>query len=100
MLIMVLVQLIAYCTALHNPRPSDLVVYIDHYFPPFQLPMLFLMCYIYVLFDLLIMDIRRRDGVNNGLSNGLSQLESFLNDCHIPFKFSVSKETKNCNGMI
>ena len=47
-----------------------------------------------VLFDLLIMDIRRNDGINNG--NYLSQLESFLNnDCHILFRFSISKETKN-----
>ena len=51
-----------------------------------------------VLFDLLIMDIQRQDGVDNG--SRLGQLELFLNhDCHIPFKFSVCKE-KNYNGVI
>ena len=50
-----------------------------------------------VLFDLIV-DIRRQDDIDNG--SRLSQLELFLNnDCHIPFKFSVCKET-NYNGVI
>ena len=45
-----------------------------------------------VLFNLLIIDIRRQDGINNGLSDGLSQLEFFLNnDCH---NFQCQKKQK------
>ena len=53
-----------------------------------------------VLFNLLILDIRRLDGIeakqsSMPISRNLSRLESFLSDtCHIPFKFSISKETK------
>ena len=89
--------------ALLDPKPIDMVVYMHHCFPPFPLRMSFLMFYIFlritdVLFDLIV-DIQRQDGVDNG--SRLSQLELFLNnDCHIPFKFSVCKETKNCNGVI
>lgn len=55
-----------------------------------------------VLFNLLIMDIRRQDGIELSLrsessvtSPRLSRLEFFLNDtCKIPFKFSICKDTK------
>lgn len=51
------------------------------------------MCITDVLFDLLITDIRRQVGIDD--TNGLSRLEFFINnDCHIPFKFLLSKETK------
>lgn len=56
-----------------------------------------------VLFNLLILDIRRQDGIeqcaqsgSSGTSPGLSKLESFLADtCKVPFKFSICKETKH-----
>ena len=54
-----------------------------------------------VLFNFLIMEIRRQDGIERCTqiksvhSSSLSKLESFLNDtCHVPFKFFICKETK------
>jgi len=52
-----------------------------------------------VLFNLLILDIRRKDAILkctclNG--SNLQKLQSFLNDdCHIPFKFYYCKEAKD-----
>ena len=54
-----------------------------------------------ILFNLLILDTRRLHGIERVTrtdslsSTNLSRLQSFMNDtCHIPFKFSVNKETK------
>ena len=54
-----------------------------------------------VLFNLLILEIRRLDGIERithpGVINSenLTTLESFINDtCHIPFKFFVNKDSK------
>ena len=54
-----------------------------------------------VLFNLLVTDIRRQDGIERCLeelsaTSSMSKLEAFLNDtCHIPFKFAICKETKS-----
>lgn len=54
-----------------------------------------------VLFNLLVTDIRRQDGIERCLeelptTSSMSKLETFLNDtCHIPFKFAICKETKS-----
>ena len=54
-----------------------------------------------VLFNLLVTDIRRLDGIERCLeglppTSSMSKLEKFLNDtCHIPFMFSICKETKS-----
>ena len=46
-----------------------------------------------VLFDLLILDIRREDAIDRG--NRLTRLQSFINnECKIPFNFFTCKETK------
>ena len=53
-----------------------------------------------VLFNLLVTDIRRQDGIERcveelSATTSMSKLEAFLNDtCHIPFKFAICKETK------
>ena len=56
---MVPVQLRALYPALVNPRPSDMVVYMHHCFPPFSLRPSFesFLCITDVLFDLLIVNI-------------------------------------------
>ena len=47
-----------------------------------------------VLFNLLILDIRREDATDRG--NRLDRLQSFINnECKIPFNFFTCKETKN-----
>lgn len=54
-----------------------------------------------VLFNLLVTDIRRQDGIercqeNLPAASSVSKLEIFLNGtCHIPFKFAICKETKS-----
>ena len=53
-----------------------------------------------VLFNLLVMDIRRQGGIKRCLeelaTSSMSKLETFLNDtCHIPFEFLMCKETKS-----
>ena len=58
------------------------------------------LCVTDVLFNLLVMDIRRQDGIERCLqkfaTSSMSKLETFLNDtCHIPFKFIICKETKS-----
>lgn len=51
------------------------------------------LCITDVLFDLLIVDIQRQDGVDNG--SHLGQLELFLNcDCHIPSSFQSVRRQK------
>lgn len=54
-----------------------------------------------VLFNLLILEIRRLDGIERITrpgainSDNLTTLESFINDtCHIPFKFFVNKDSR------
>ena len=51
-----------------------------------------------VLFDLLVMDIRRHDAIEKSKhqqQSNLERLEEFLNKtCKIPFKFSPSRDTK------
>lgn len=54
-----------------------------------------------ILFNLLILDIRRQDGIEQRVrpdsvnSSSLSKLQSFLNDtCHIPCSFFICKESK------
>ena len=52
-----------------------------------------------VLFNLLVTDIRRQDGIDLEelpTTSSMSKLETFFNDtCHIPFKFAICKETKS-----
>ena len=89
-----------------NRRSNALIVHIHHFsqlFPSHVVPDI-LHLYLRVtdvLFNLLILEIRRLDGIERITrpgainSENLTMLESFINDtCHIPFKIFVNKDSK------